>query len=81
MSATMGVKNCIYQTRSEIMSNKSSQQNSGSRMTQEAASRIQSAASRSNGGKTPPNSQASRSQSAAARNANSSSSRQGGGKK
>ena len=31
MSATMGVKNCIYQTRSEIMSNKSSQQNSGSR--------------------------------------------------
>ena len=63
------------------MSNKSGQKNSGGRMTQAAASRIQSAASRGNGGKTPAGSFASRAQSSAARRVNSSSSRQGGGKK
>lgn len=42
------------------MSNKSSNQNSGSRMTQSAASRIQSATSRSHGGQTPAGSFASR---------------------
>lgn len=63
------------------MSNKSSNQNSGSCMTQSAASRIQSATSRSHGGQTPAGSFASRAQSAAAHHANNAASSRGGAKK
>jgi hypothetical protein len=67
--------------RSDDMSNKSSNQNAGSRMTQSAASRIQSATSRSHGGQTPAGSFASRAQSAAAHHANNAASSRGGAKK
>ena len=63
------------------MSNKSSNQNAGSPMTESAVSRIQSATSRSHGGQTPKGSFASRAQSAVAHHANNAASSRGGAKK
>ena len=63
------------------MSNKSSNQTAVTRTTQRAASRIQSATSRSHGGQTPAGSFASRAQSAAAHHANNAASSRGGAKK
>lgn len=63
------------------MSNKSSNQNPGSPMTKSAASRIQSATSRSHGGQTPKGSFASHAQSTAARHENNAASSRGGAKK